>query len=265
MGHPESDADYSPAPVKRGSIVTQAADEICRFIDGTGLKTGDSLPPETQLSEMLGISRNSVREALRVLHGLGVVEKAAGRGAIISALSTAGFALVDEKALIEAAPIANEVRSMTMQKCASLAAERFRAVDLTELERSFVALESAVDAGDQVEARRAHETFYGLILKGARNPLLVSMFTQADSARLTKLSTPADKSFLSRRHLEQHRVILAALKQRDGEAAAKAVRSHFHNLRQMIDLVTGRPVQQPEAPVRTASPKRTTRTTRTTT
>jgi DNA-binding FadR family transcriptional regulator len=241
MGQADTDAGYSPAPVKRGSIVTQAADEICRFIDGTSLKAGDSLPPETQLSEMLGISRNSVREALRVLHGLGVIEKAAGRGAIISASSTAGFALADETTLIEAAPVANEVRSMTMQKCATLAAERLRDIDLTELGHTFANLEASIAAEDEVGAKRAHEAFYGMILKGARNPLLASMFMQADSARLTKLSSPSHKTFLSKRHLEQHRAVLTALMQRDGNAAAKAVRSHFLNLRQMIDLVTGRP------------------------
>jgi DNA-binding FadR family transcriptional regulator len=248
MGHSDTDAVYSPAPVKRGSIVTQAADEICRLIDGTSLKAGDSLPPETQLSEMLGISRNSVREALRVLHGLGVIEKAAGRGAIISASSTAGFALVDETALIEAAPIANEVRSLTMQKCAAMAAERLRDTDLEELGRTFTALEAAINADDQVGAKRAHEAFYGMILKGARNPLLASMFMQADSARLTKLSSPSHKTFLSKRHLEQHRAVLAALMQRDGSAAAKAVRSHFLNLRQMIELVTGRSASPEVAP-----------------
>src|ERR1700733_1146694 len=113
MGQVDTVAGYSPAPVQRGSVITQAAEEICRFIDGTSLKSGDFLPPETHLSEMLGISRNSVREALRMLHGLGVIEKAAGRGAIISATSTAGFALIDEAALIEAAPVANEVRSLS--------------------------------------------------------------------------------------------------------------------------------------------------------
>jgi DNA-binding FadR family transcriptional regulator len=240
MGQSDTGAVYSPAPVKRGSIITQAADEICRLIDGTALKSGDSLPPETQLSEMLGISRNSVREALRMLHGLGVIEKSAGRGAIISASSTAGFALVDEAALIEAAPVANEVRSLTMQKCAALAAERLKVSDWEEMRQTLLTLEATVAADDQVGARRAHEVFYGAILKGARNPLLASMFMQADSARLTKLSSPTHKTFLSKKHLAQHRAVLAALMARDSVAAAKAVRNHYMNLSQMIDLVTGR-------------------------
>jgi len=75
------------------------------------------------------------------------------------------------------------------------------------------------------------------------------MFLQADSARLTKLSSPSHKTFLSKRHLEQHRAVLTALLARDGAAAAKAVRSHYAILRQMIDLVTARPPATSQIPL----------------
>src|SRR6478672_9755097 len=76
---------YGPSPIKRDSVISQAAQEICRIIEAERLAPGDTLPPETRLSQMLGISRNSVREALRVLHGLGYVEKAAGRRVVVTA------------------------------------------------------------------------------------------------------------------------------------------------------------------------------------
>ena len=56
---------YGPSPIKRDSVISQAAQEICRIIEAERLAPGDTLPPETRLSQMLGISRNSVREALR--------------------------------------------------------------------------------------------------------------------------------------------------------------------------------------------------------
>ena len=76
---------YGPSPIQRDSVISQAAQEICRIIEAERLAPGDALPPETRLSQMLGISRNSVREALRVLHGLGYVEKAAGRRVVVTA------------------------------------------------------------------------------------------------------------------------------------------------------------------------------------
>src|SRR5262252_5495684 len=58
---------YSPSPIRRESVISQAAQEICRFIEAEKLGPGDALPPETRLSQMLGISRNSLREALVAL------------------------------------------------------------------------------------------------------------------------------------------------------------------------------------------------------
>src|SRR5919197_2235529 len=100
---------YNPSPIKRESVISQAAQEICRLIEAERLNAGEALPPETRLSQMLGISRNSVREALRVLHGLGYVEKAAGRRVVVTAASQSGKGIFDESVMIEAAPVANEV------------------------------------------------------------------------------------------------------------------------------------------------------------
>src|SRR5215475_10510351 len=125
---------YSPSPIRRESVISQAAQEICRFIEAERLSAGEALPPETRLSQMLGISRNSVREALRVLHGLGYVEKAAGRRVVVTAASQGGKSMFDESVLIEAAPVANEVRSHIAQKCAELSAKRLTPAELVELD-----------------------------------------------------------------------------------------------------------------------------------
>ncbi len=103
---------YKPSPIKRESVISQAAQEICRFIEAERLSAGEALPPETRLSQMLGISRNSVREALRVLHGLGYIEKAAGRRVVVTAAARGGKSMFDESVLIEAAPKVPMTRSM---------------------------------------------------------------------------------------------------------------------------------------------------------
>jgi DNA-binding GntR family transcriptional regulator len=72
--------------IRRDSVISQAVQEIRRYIEAQRLSPGEALPPETRLSQMLGISRNSLREALRVLHGLGHVEKIAGRGNVVTAV-----------------------------------------------------------------------------------------------------------------------------------------------------------------------------------
>jgi len=244
---------YSPSPIKRDSVISQAAQEICRLIEAERLAPGDALPPETRLSQLLGISRNSVREALRVLHGLGYVEKAAGRRVVVTAASQGGKSMFDESVLIEAAPVANEVRSHIAQRCAELAAERLTAAELAELERALAALEGAIARQDLAAAKAAHDAFHGLFLAAARNPLLVAMFNQAQVARLSNVS-PEHKSFYDPRHLAHHRALLRALRKRDGRAASAVVRRHFQSLGLMLEFVT-RTRRKPAAQVLSLVPR----------
>src|ERR1700757_4492098 len=160
---------YSPAPIRRESVISQAAQEICRVIEAERLSPGEALPPETRLSALLGISRNSVREALRVLHGLGYVEKAAGRRVVVTAAAQSGRSIFDERVLLEAAPLANLVRSQIAQQCVELAAERLTASELEDLANSLKAMEELVAVGDISAAQRAHDAFYGGVLVGSRN------------------------------------------------------------------------------------------------
>jgi DNA-binding FadR family transcriptional regulator len=228
---------YEPVPIRRDSVITRAAQELCRFIEAEDLGPGAPLPTETRLAQMLGISRNSLREALRVLHGQGYVEKAAGRRVVVTAASRSGKGVFDESVMIEAAPVANEVRSHIAQRCAELAAARMTLAELTALEQTLADFEDAIAREDMIAAKGAHDSFYGLFLSGARNPLLVAMFNQAQVARLSNVS-PQHKSFYDPQHLAHHRALLRALRKRDQRAAKAVVRRHFHSLGQMLEVAT---------------------------
>jgi len=242
---------YNPSPIKRESVISRAAQEICRFIEAERLGPGDALPPETRLAQMLGISRNSVREALRVLHGLGHVDKAAGRRVVVAA--EGGQSVFDESVLIEAAPIANAVRSHVAQKCAELAAERLTAAEFAELERALTALETAIARQDMAGAKNAHDAFHGLLLAGARNPLLVAMFNQAQAARLSNVA-PEHRGFYDPRHLAHHRTLMRALRKRDASAAGAVMRKHFQSLGLMLEFVS-RTRRKPQAQVLSLVPR----------
>src|SRR5256886_2008242 len=228
---------YSPAPIRRESVISQGAQEISRVIEAGRVSPGEAVPREPRLPALLGLSRNSVREALRVLHGLGYVEKAAGRRVVVTAAARGGKSMFDESVLLEAAPIANAVRSHIALTCAELSAERLTAAELNELERALAALEAAIARQDMAAAKAAHDAFHGLLLASARNPLLVAMFNQAQVARLSNVS-PEHKSFYDPRHLAHHRALLRALRRRDPRGARAVVRKHFQSLGLMLEFVT---------------------------
>jgi GntR family transcriptional regulator, transcriptional repressor for pyruvate dehydrogenase complex len=224
-------------PIQRQSVISQAAKEISRLIEQEKLAPGDKLPTESALATMLGVSRNSVREALRVLHGLGYIEKADGRRVVVTAASQSGRSIFDERVLLEAAPLANQVRSFVAQRCAELAAERLTATELDDLAKGLDAMEAMISRGAIAEAHRAHDAFYSGVLAGSRNPLMVALYNQAQIARLSNVA-PQHTTFSDPKHLAQHRALLKALQQRDGQAAKAAVARHFQSLGTMLDFVT---------------------------
>ena len=69
--------------IQKGSVIAQAAQEIRRLVLGNGMPEGAKLPSEHALCARLGVSRSSVREALRVLEAIGLVEKAQGKGVFV--------------------------------------------------------------------------------------------------------------------------------------------------------------------------------------
>lgn len=69
------------------SLYHSAQESIRDYIRENRLKSGDSLPPETELARQMGISRNSVREAVKALESIGVIEARRGAGIFVGTFS----------------------------------------------------------------------------------------------------------------------------------------------------------------------------------
>lgn len=78
-----------PLPrLHQGPLLSYSAQEIIKeYILENHLRPGDALPPETELGRQLGISRNSVREAVKGLVALGIIEVRRGSGLFVSQFS----------------------------------------------------------------------------------------------------------------------------------------------------------------------------------
>lgn len=78
-----SDLKIAMKPVKKKSLYLKISDAIYSYIQLNGLKPGDKLPSEREMSSMLETSRNSVREGLRILEDRGMIEVRTGVGAFV--------------------------------------------------------------------------------------------------------------------------------------------------------------------------------------
>jgi len=126
------------APIKSTRIYEEIVRQVKQMIAEGRLKSGDQLPPERDLAEKFVVSRTSVREALRALESLGLVEIRPGEGTFIREVSVE--ALIEPLALVMASQrgaIAElfEARRLLEPAIAALAAGRATPEELSEMER----------------------------------------------------------------------------------------------------------------------------------
>ena len=182
---------------------------------------------ERELCKQTGVSRTSVREALRQLEAEGLVERRGTRGLFVSSLTT------DEAREVY------EVRAALEPEMARLFAERASARDLKGLEGAFRELEKA-GPGRNVRAYvGAYDRFYDVLLQGSGNGL-AHRFLRTLRARITFLRTiPTKESEPAYRQetVELMRQILESALARNGEQLAQCCRSFVQRSAKFADTV----------------------------
>lgn len=213
----------------KSNVPEKIVEEIRRYIDAEGLKPGHRLPPERVLIEQLDVSRSSLREALRVLSTLGLVEVRHGDGIYVSSpprfwntASTAFFDASEENALRNLV----EARLGVESAIAEAAAERGTEDDFDRLEQFLAGQEAAVER--QPDLAWEPLAFELLLADVAGNPVLVE-FEQL-LAELWRSLSPGLRYSVGhyREWLAEHRAILASLRSRNGVQARRLVLAHVN-------------------------------------
>ncbi|WP_278366738.1 FadR/GntR family transcriptional regulator [Marinobacter salarius] len=203
------------ARISKGSLVETAIESLRQAIEKGHWAIGERLPVEAQLSESLGVSRNTVREAVRVLVHVGMLETRQGDGTYVRATKDAGETL----RRINRAQLRDklEVRIMLETEAAKLAAERR---DAKDLERMTLALDERAKAGDDVERRIRHDhAFHTALVAASHNPALSELYDYfANSVAQTIELTELD-SGLPEPSQEDHELLLAAIRRQDSVKA----------------------------------------------
>ncbi|MEV8249580.1 FCD domain-containing protein [Microbacterium sp. NPDC076768] len=195
--------------------------------DGT-LSPGDRLPSEGELCETLGVSRGSLREAIRMLAALGVLDTRHGSGSYVSELRAAD--LIGSLSLtVGLLPMAGvleltELRRVLEPHAAALAAARIEEDVVQSLDRMLEEIEATTDF--EVQSRLDHE-FHMAISQVAGNDALTSLINVLRSrSRAYRISEPSDAAELKIHSDAGHRAILRGLAEADPVAASAAASAH---------------------------------------
>lgn len=212
--------------------VEHVAHELQQRIRRGEWKQGGRLPGQRQLAEDLGVSRASLREAITMLEGLGLLRSEAGRGVFLALPGEKGRGAAYGSWRFQGRYALRDVyllRTQVEELAAALAAGVVTSAGLARLGRCVAKMQAAADAGDLVAMAEADSAFHGAIFEIAGSPMLVelaeSLAEVVEGSRRVAFADPARV----REPIREHLRILDALGEHSGKAARRAMRMHIVN------------------------------------
>lgn len=196
------------------------------------LKTGDRLAPERELATRLGVSRPVVREVLRALAAIGVIEIRHGYGSVVRKPDFAELGDLFTMMLAQQAEMVEDImeaRIAIERQAIRLACRRATPSDIDALQRGLAHIEATVR--DPQEGGEADFAFHASLIAAAHSPTLASLHASIAvllkrshfnrRARITAL--PDIETYV----VDHHRQLLAAVINRDEDAADRLLMQHF--------------------------------------
>jgi len=223
------------AAVKRSAISEDIVDNLLTLIRERELRPGDKLPPERELAATMHVSRPSLREALRALAIMNVVEIRQGDGTYVTSLEPKllmahldfVFALTDATFLE-----LFEARKILETGIVALAAERIDDQEIGEMESCVAHSMEFVD--DRAAFVLADVQLHAIIARAAKNSILerfmASISQLGQESRNRTVALPG----VTRQSVRDHRAIVDGLKARDAQAAREAMLRHLDNVQREL-------------------------------
>ena len=214
------------APVDK--IITQ----IRALISGGHIKSGDRLPSERKLAERLGVGRTHVRDAIAKLEFYGILKTMPQSGTVVAGIGiTALEGLITDVLQLENDDFASlvETRVLLEIQAAKLAAERRTADDIIKIQKALDAYNEKVQK-DQA-AVEEDLLFHLKIAEASKNNVLRSLMmliTPDIVYNFTELEICKEGQFYQA--MEEHKVILQHILDKNPDLAAKAMEEHLQDV-----------------------------------
>jgi GntR family transcriptional repressor for pyruvate dehydrogenase complex len=221
--------------VTRDALPDQIAARLIDLITERQLKAGDRLPPERELAASMGVSRSSLREALRALAMLGVAEMRHGDGTYLTTLDATS--LMRPVGLVLALSDSGleelfEARKLVEPGLAALAAERISDADAEELHRCAQASAAALE--DAEAFMFADIELHARIARAASNAVLERLLDSIAGMGIASRRRTGRLAPVREQSARDHHEIAAAIAAHDADAASAAMLRHLENVERAV-------------------------------
>lgn len=209
----------------RRKLYQEVADELLEMVRGDDYPPGARIPTETELADMFEVSRTAVREGVKSLVAIGVLETQRGRGTFVRDAQPGPLRYFNGPGRTPSLALLQdllEFRLIVEPETAALAAERRDQSDIGELERCVLVLKEAVVNG--VGVKPAEDLGFHLALaRATANSALID--TSSMIARFYESDPyPPDET-----DVDEHRAIFEAVRDAESAGARNAMRVHLQH------------------------------------
>ena len=219
----QTDMQFEKIQNKGPKVPDLVMDSLLKAIENGTIRVGDELPPERDLAEALGISRNSLRECMAILSFMGIVENRGNRKILIRNADRFRKAqsLIDLSYSQDTFEDFMEFRRTNEREIARLACRRATEEDLERMRESVERLEN--DATDF----EADVDFHLNLAYASHNTIFASMLDFVNSLILELRMRFFEREDYHGKTAEAHRRIYEAVRARDEELAAYEMGRHL--------------------------------------
>jgi len=237
------DARFEPVNAGGDTLPERTAEQISRLIVEQHLSSGDKLPSEFELAELLHVGRGTVREGVKLLIARNVLEIRRGKGTYIAPNpgeipDPLGFAYYPDQMRLAMDLV--DIRGQMEPWVARMAAERAAPEDLKLLRETCSRVEADILAGRDHSQNDVR--FHVAIAKCTHNlvvPKLIPIITYAIT-----LFVSLTESRLKMETLVDHRELMDAICSGDGERAEKIMVQHIEYNRALLQEIAGEPARE---------------------
>jgi GntR family transcriptional repressor for pyruvate dehydrogenase complex len=220
--------------VRRSKVYEEVARRLEQFI-AERMKPGDMLPSERELAEKFSVSRSSIRDAIRRLELVGMVEPRQGSGTVVREVSADAIINPLTAVLVQKRKLVVElldVRKMLEPPLAARAATHASAADVAEMEDILRRQDEKQRRGENA-IDEDNEFHYAISMASDNTVVLKVLDVLMDLLRETR-ERSLQVEGRPQKSIAGHRRILSAIKRHDPVAAELAMRRHIEEVSEIV-------------------------------
>lgn len=215
---------------KNGTTAEEVVESLRRMIHSGELSPGDRLPPERDLAKLLGVSRPTLRAGIRSLATVGILQSRQGAGTFV--VEKGESPTLDSSPLRMLSALHGftsdemfEARIALEMSIAGLAAERSTSEQMTLMAEEITGMYSSLTDPEQylVHDMQFHQT----VAAASNNRILTSLMNMVATILFDSRSKTVKRAKDLKQSAEQHHNIYRAMRERDSEAARRAMHDHL--------------------------------------